>query len=188
MIKKGSKLIDQLSPNEKKEYLRERELKKLERSNADKVLRRFASQIKEIGFIRTKPTFFVRETNLIAEFIHVHKYSFGPYFRIHTCIRVLNDSRESIALTGPIEKDFKASEYKFEYESSIESVEVCANEMATFVKKESESWYQQWSDRNSLLQDNSPLHDQDKLYLKEAILGKSVKSNVLRSKKLLKIE
>ncbi len=187
-MEKGTKLIDHLTPENKKEYLKKRKLKIVERSNADKVLRRFANRIKMYGFIRTKPTYFVRESELVVEFIQIHKYSFGPCFRVQTCIRVLNDSREYIALNGPSETDFKPTKYKFDYEQSIESVEACAKIMENFVKNKSVPWYKKWNDRKSLLQENSPLDDQAKLYLKEAIQGKTVDAHVVLSRNLLKIK
>ncbi len=163
-------------------------LKKIERSNADKILRRFANRIKPIGFIRTKTTFFVRDTDLVAEFIHVHKYTFGPYFRIHTCIRVLNDARDFIALTGPIESEFKTKTYKFEFDESKESVENCAEEMANFVENESVPWFKRWENTKLLLDDDSPLNDQDKQYLTDAMQGNVIKKYVEQSRALLKLQ
>jgi hypothetical protein len=68
-----------------------RDLKPIERSNAGKVLRRFAKQLLPLGY-RRKSTFFAREAGHIIQFLHLHKFSFGPNFRMHVCIRVLNET------------------------------------------------------------------------------------------------
>ena len=160
--------------------------KKQERSNADKVLRRFANRIKAHDFVRTKPTFFVREVDLLAEFIHIHKYTFGPNFRMHVCLRVLNEPLDFIALSGPTDRELQNGT-NFQYGSDIESVETCAARMAEFVTNHAEPWFSRWRDRKSLLSQESPLYDEQKSALEEAINGNSKTENVLKSKAELKI-
>ena len=161
--------------------------KKLEWSNAGKVLRRFAKRIKDYGYIRTKPTFFVREAGPVVEFIHVHKFTFGPYFRMHICLRILNESQDFIALAGPTEREL-LQEAKFEYSGEIETVEACANLMSDFVANHVESWYLKWTDRSLLLAEDSPLYDDQKEALLAAINGKTDSENEQLSRSLLKIE
>ncbi|WP_444898463.1 hypothetical protein ACJJIX_15950 [Microbulbifer sp. VAAC004] len=160
--------------------------KKLERSNADKILRRFAKEIKKLGFSRTKPTFFVRESGLIVEFVHIHKYTFGPCFRMHVCIRVLNESLDFIALAGPTERELSEG-VRFDFGEEIDSVERCAKIMSDFVVHYAEPWFLKWSDRTLLLEHNSPLNDTQKIALEAALKGKSNSKNVETSKTLLKI-
>lgn len=160
--------------------------KKLERSNADKVLRRFAKQIKEYGFTRTKPTFFVREAGLVVEFIHLHKYTFGPCFRMHICIRVLNEPKDFVALAGPTESELD-EDVCFDYGRAMESVESCAKIMSGFVANHAEPWFKRWTDRASLLENDSPLYDDQKAALEAALNGESNRNNVEMSKSLLKI-
>ncbi len=160
--------------------------KKLERSNADKVLRRFANNIKDLGFKRTKPTFFVREVDFLIEFIHIHKYTFDSTFRMHICLRVLNESRDFIALSGPTDRELQEGT-NFRFGKDIESVEACAVRMAEFVHSHAELWFSTWHDRKLLLADGSPLYDDQKLALEEAIIGNFNINNVIASKAELKI-
>jgi hypothetical protein len=160
--------------------------KKLEKSNAGKTLTRFSSHIKSLGFKRVKPTFWIREKELFVEFIHIHKYTFGPYFRIHTCIRPYNNSFSSVALSGPTEKELKP-EVSFEYEATIESVEQCATKMASFVQRYSEAWFRKWAEPSSLLESDSPLYADQIAELKQAIKGNVNPKWVKLTKELLKI-
>ena len=85
-----------------------RDLKRIERSNAGKVLRRFAKQLSRMGYHR-RSTYFARETGQIIQFLHLHKFTFGPKFRMHVCIRVLNETLDFVALTGITNEAFKLS-------------------------------------------------------------------------------
>ncbi|WOI35686.1 hypothetical protein R1T43_10625 [Alteromonas sp. CI.11.F.A3] len=160
--------------------------KKLERSNADKVLRRLTNQIKPLGFKRTKPTFWVREREHLVQFIHIHKYTFGPFFRIHTCVRPLNSSLEFIALFGPIERELNAAA-KFEYTEEPSSVEVCALAISQFISTFSEEWYSTLGTSTALLSSESVLDAQEKMSLRESLDGKVNTSNIERTRVLLKI-
>jgi hypothetical protein len=160
--------------------------KKLERSNTDKVLRRFAKHIRGYGFKRTKPTFFVREAGPVVEFIHLHKYTFGPCFRMHICFRVLNESKDFVALSGPTEREF-LQDVSFDFAKNIESVDCCAKDLSDFVANYVEPWFKHWSDRSLLLKDSSPLYDDQKVALEAALNDKPNSSNLERSKSLFKI-
>ncbi|WP_394224516.1 hypothetical protein [Alteromonas gracilis] len=160
--------------------------KKLERSNADKVLRRLTNQIKPLGFVRTKPTFWVREREHLVQFIHIHKYTFGPFFRIHTCVRPLNSNLEFVALFGPIEQELSETA-KFEYTEDINSVENCASTMSQFISTFSEEWYSTLGSLTTLLSSNSVLDAQEKISLQESLDGNSKTSNIDRTRSSLKI-
>jgi len=160
--------------------------KKVEKSNCSKVLRRFNNQIKSSGFARVKPTFWVREKEHFVQFIHIHKYTFGPYFRIHTCVRPFNASFKAIALTGPTEKEL-APDVTFEFADSEESVEQCSTKMASFVLRYSEPWFNKWHSAELLLTESSPLDNQQKLELKQALEGNVNLEWVNLTKALLKI-
>ena len=160
--------------------------KKLERSNSDKVLRRLTNQIKPLGFKRTKPTFWVREREHLVQFIHIHKYTFGPFFRIHTCVRPLNSSLEFIALFGPIERELNAAA-KFEYTEEPSSVEDCALAISQFISTFSEEWYSTLGTSTALLSSESVLDTQEKMSLRESLDGKVNTSNIERTRVLLKI-
>ncbi|MDP2596561.1 hypothetical protein [Alteromonas stellipolaris] len=160
--------------------------KKLERSNADKVLRRLTNQIKPLGFVRTKPTFWVREQEYLVQFIHIHKFTFGPCFRLHTCVRPLNSELEFIGLFGPIERELSATT-KFEYTEASNSVENCASAMSQFISTFSEEWYATLGSLATLLSSESVLDAQEKTSLQESLDGNSKISNIERTRLLLKI-
>ena len=160
--------------------------KKLERSNAAKVLRRLTNQIGILGFNRTKPTFWTREIEHLVHFIHIHKFSFGPYFRIHTCVRVLNSPLNGIALFGPSEQEL-VDDSRFTFSESLDSVENCAKSMADFISNYSEKWYRDLHKPSILLGASSVLNEQDKASLQKALDGQAIDSNIERSRLLLKI-
>jgi hypothetical protein len=160
--------------------------KKVEKSNCGKVLRRFTNHIKTLEFTRVKPTFWVREKEHFVQFIHIHKYTFGPYFRIHTCVRPFNASFKAIALTGPTEKEL-VPDVSFEYAESEESIEQCSIKMASFVLRYSEPWFKKWHSAESLLSESSPLDKEQKMQLKQALEGNVNSEWVNLTKALLKI-
>jgi hypothetical protein len=104
-----------------------RDLKRIERSNAGKVLRRFANGIAPSGY-RRKSTYFSREFGHLIQFLHVHKFSFGPQFRIHVCLRVLNEPQSFVALQGIESGDF-ADYRSLSFEDSESSIIRCAERM-----------------------------------------------------------
>lgn len=160
--------------------------KKLERSNANKVLRRLTNQIEPLGFRRTKPTFWVREREHLVQFIHIHKYTFGPFFRIHTCVRPLNSSLEFVALFGPIEQELNGAA-KFKYTEEPSSLEGCALAMSQFISTFSEEWYSTFGTLTALLSSESVLDTKEKISLRESLDGKVDILNIERTRLLLKI-
>ena len=107
--------------------------KNVERNGRDKVLRQLSTELIQFGFSRTKSTYFTRPKTFWIELAHIHKFSFGPYLRIHLGIRVLGDEEDSVALNGPDSdkvRDWRLffldqRRYSFEYESSSSSIEKC---------------------------------------------------------------
>ena len=68
----------------------------------DEQVRRLVSKLlAPFGLARTKPTYWTRPRESVVEFVHLHLYTFGPVFRIHLGIHVLNDPRDFVALNGP---------------------------------------------------------------------------------------
>jgi hypothetical protein len=121
--------------------------KKIEKSNKDKILRRVAKELKEFDFSRAKTTFFVREIGPIIEFLHFHKYSYAPDFRIHTCIRVLNDQRDWIALQGFDSHPYQCldspngKKYIFNFYKTNESIDRSVEYIVEFVSEVSNPWF-----------------------------------------------
>jgi hypothetical protein len=159
-----------------------RDLKRIERSNAGKVLRRLAKGIAPSGY-RRKSTFFARETGHLIQFLHVHKFSFGPQFRMHVCLRVLNEPQSFVALQGIDSGDF-AGYRSLSFEDNESSIIRCAERMAAFVSEVAEPWFAKWQEE-ALLRRDSPLYRDAQEALAEARSGKSDPVNANRSRVLL---
>jgi hypothetical protein len=161
------------------EYLAQRrEPKRIERSNAGKVLRRFAKQLKPNGYHR-RSTYFARESSHVIQFLHLHKFSFGPHFRMHVCIRVLNDPLDYVALSGITNDAFKLS-----FEDNETSLNACATQMVAFVSDVAEGWFSQWTEQ-ALTGPDSPIPLDARDALIRAREGKANPANVAQSRILL---
>jgi len=120
--------------------------KKQEARDAQKVLRLLAKKLRPLGFERTKPTFFVRPGNVLLEFVHVHKYTFGPRFRLHLGVRVRFDRFAAQALNGPAYDGAPGAseagaQARFNYGSDVEAIEACAEAMAQTVETAGNEWF-----------------------------------------------
>jgi hypothetical protein len=155
-----------------------RDLKRIERSNAGKVLRRFAKLVSPMRY-RRRSTFFAREAGHIIQFLHLHKLSFGPEFRMHVCIRVLNDSRHHVALSGITNDAFKLS-----FEDNDASLNYCATQMIAFVSEIGEGWFSHWREP-ALLGPDSPISKDAQDALVQSLEGNADPANVHRSRLLL---
>jgi hypothetical protein len=148
--------------------------RKQQSRDAQKVLRLFAHRMRELGFERTKPSFFIRPQPWVIEFVHLHKYTFGPCFRSHLGIRVRRDDWSSVALNGPT-ADVRYYEdgawaRRFEYTPDPASMHKCANDLADYVSTDALSWFETVCDPYFLLTaDDSPLYKQEKAALSEAL-------------------
>lgn len=160
-----------------------RKNKALERSNAGKVLRGFARQLKTRGYVR-KSTFFARERGHVIQFLHVHKFSFGPCFRVHACIRVLNDSRSHPVLNGISSDDHAHYRMSIEFQNDEQSLNTCAEEMLSYVTQVVEPWFNQQT-YSALLGASSPLYPEEREALKAALSGESNEANIALSRSLL---
>jgi len=154
--------------------------RKQQSKDAQKVLRLLAHRLKGVGFERTKPSFFVRPRPWVIEFIHLHKYTFGPCFRTHLGIRVRADDWSAAALNGPTADGAHVSDgkwtHRFEYTSESASFCTCAEALADYVIGSALSWFEAVRDPSFLLAaEDSPLYDSEKDALRKA-LGEGAES------------
>jgi hypothetical protein len=154
--------------------------KRVERSNHGKVMRRVAGFVAPLGFRRAKSTFFVRRHDLVIEFIHLHKYSFTPAYRVHLGVRVLNDLFPACALNGPNSHPFtccgspNGSQYTLDFGPDQASVERCSAEIHRWCIEVGMPWFNQFHDPQVLLSDAaSPLGENEKARLRLAMGGES---------------
>jgi hypothetical protein len=141
--------------------------KRVERNIARRIVRAVARELRDVGFHQTKPTFVIRPGDLVTPFFHFHKFTFGPYFRIHLGVRVMNDTFVALALNGP-------------------SHEHCIQEMVSYCRTEGLPWLERWSDPKALLEaQDSPLRSEDQQALSNALAGRFNVQAIALSESLL---
>ncbi len=137
--------------------------KKQESRDAQKVLRLLAKKLKSLGFERTKPTFFTRSGPYVLEFLHVHKFTFGPTFRVHFGVRVRSEIFAAAHLNGPDSDSIvdpkmpDLRRYRFSFTPNEASWESCAEAMLECVATEGLHWFASLANPTSLLSSESPL-------------------------------
>jgi hypothetical protein len=137
-----------------------------ERSLARKIVRQVATNMRPFGYRLTKPTFLCREYPQIIAFFHFHKFSFGPYFRVHFGIRVLNSSFVARALNGPSFEDAE------EYGEDDESVSRYVQKLSELLITEGIPWVEDWlSPERLVAESRSPLAQDEKSNLLRALSG-----------------
>src|ERR1017187_4079979 len=117
-----------------------------EQSLARKIVRAAARNMKPFGYSQTKPTFLCREypPHLIA-FFHFHKFTYGPYIRVHFGIRVLNSKFDAHHLNGP------SIERAGEYCDDDESVSHCIQMLTELLIRDGLPWVESWLDPQRLI-------------------------------------
>jgi hypothetical protein len=154
--------------------------KEQERKIAKRIVKVVASKLIPFGFKQTKPTFVCRKYTFLVAFFHFHKFTFGPYFRIHFGIRVLNDDFDSPALNGPM---FKVAG---EYGENEPSIKECITKMIKICTNDGLPWFETWTDINRLVNDSdSPLRGPIKASLQAHINGHQDFHRISASLKML---
>ncbi len=121
--------------------------------------------MKPFGYLQTKPTFLCREypPHLIA-FFHFHKFTFGPRFRAHFGIRVLNSGFDARHLNGP------SIEHAGVYGDDDETVRCCIQALTELLIRDGLPWVQGWLDPQRLLSaSDSPLQKKEREDLRAAL-------------------
>jgi hypothetical protein len=158
--------------------------KRIERSQTDKALRRLRRLLAPLGFERTKPRFFTRSREFVIEFVHVHKLTFEPGFRVHLGLRVTNDAFEACSLNGPAtDSSYPAT---LEFDASEQSVGQCAAQILHYVEGVGEAWFLKWRDLDRLVSDPaSPLDATAKACLQDAMSAGGDPDHTARTRALL---
>jgi hypothetical protein len=161
---------------------------KAKRRLAEVIRRRFTGRLMPTGFLRTKPTFWVRPKVHRLEFVHLHLFSFAPSFRVHFGVRVLNDTFPTAALNGLSSADGfygPRREFVFEFSGQEESLEGCVADLVRFVTTVGLPWFAGLSDTESLLGSTSPLAPNERAALREALDGGTRSEVEAASRKIL---
>jgi hypothetical protein len=154
--------------------------KSVERACHGKVLRRVAGLLAPLGFRRAKTTFFIHPQEWVIEFIHLHKYSFAPSYRVHLGIRVLNDVFPAQALNGLDSHAYtcavspNGSHYRLEFGPDQASIQECSAEIRRWCSDVGSPWFNKFRDPHALLTGSaSPLGENEKARLRLAMVGES---------------
>jgi hypothetical protein len=154
--------------------------KRVERNIARRIVGAVARELEDLGFRQTKPTFVIRPGDIVTAFFHFHKFTFGPYFRIHLGVRVMNDTFVALALNGP------SHEHAGQYSEREEDIQQCIRNIVTYCRTEGLPWLHRWSDPKTLLAaPDSPLHAEDQQALSNALAGRSNLAAIALSESLL---
>jgi hypothetical protein len=154
--------------------------KRVERNIARRIVRAVARELGDVGFRQTKPTFVIWPSDLVTPFFHFHKFTFGPYFRIHLGVRVMNDTFVALALNGP------SHEHADQYSEREEDIQQCVLKMVGYCRTEGLPWLERWSDPKAILQpQGSPLRPEDQQALSNALAGRFKVETIALSESLL---
>lgn len=169
---------------------------KLERSCKEKILRRLAKLLLPSDFKRSKPTFYTRVRLPVIEFIHIHKFTFEPSFRLHLGIRVVNDPCKAVALNGPMSDEYTGPVsvfapkrvYDFHYDESDDSLDRCVVDMTNFVAGVGEKWFESNRALEQLARSpESPLSSDARTALTRALAGEIEQKFVAQTRTLLNV-
>lgn len=145
-----------------------------------KIVRAVGKELRSRGFLHAKPTFLVRPFDRFAQFVHLHKFTFGPCFRVHLGVRVMNDPFVAIALNGP------SFEHAGSYDAEEEESLACTRKLIALVEREGLAWFSALSDVDRLLRSSvSPLKNRDRDALLEDVSGKRNEASWQVSERLL---
>lgn len=155
--------------------------KEEERKIARRIVRRVAKEFCSRGFLHTRPTYLVRPLGPFAQFVHFHKFTFGPHFRVHLGVRVMNGPFDAVALNGP----------SFEHAGSFDSLEdetlACTKQLISLIEKKGLGWFAVFATADALLSSSSPLRSEDREALRDDIGGAKNELNWRKSATLLSL-
>lgn len=154
--------------------------KRVERNIARRIVRAIARELAADGFRQTKPTFLIRPGDIATGFFHFHKFTFGPCFRIHLGVRVMNGTFDALALNGPIH------EHAGQYSEQDKDIKQCIRNMVAYCREQGLPWLQRWSDPRALLKSHgSPLSPEDQRAVSNALAGRFNADAIALSESLL---
>jgi len=133
------------------------------------------------GYALTKPTFICREYPHTVAFFHFHKFAFGPQFRVHFGIRVLNSALPAPHLNGP---SFSAGTYRDDEQSTRD----CIQTLTELLIRDGLPWIERWMSPEKLVSDSdTPLCEADKVSLRRALTSGPDADHVALSSALLRL-
>jgi hypothetical protein len=147
------------------------------------VFKILTERLKPLGFTKRGTSWWQRQSDLVWQRIHIHKFTFTENFRVHAAIHVFGSEDRAPSLNGIHshdgwhEKKFvgvPVKRYDFAFQDNPESIRKSANELGDYIEDFVIPWFEKWKDEQLLLTDNkSPLHEQQKEFLREAHLQRT---------------
>jgi len=132
-----------------------------------------------------------RSLECTVQFVHLHLFTYGPRFRVHWGIRVLNDTFPAPALNGLSSYDgwaLASRKYVFAFSSSPDTATTCADELAAFVSEVGVPWFESFATPDVLLVPDGPLGHEAMLRLRLALEGQPDPVAIAASRKMLGIQ
>ncbi|MGN7515814.1 MAG: hypothetical protein ACTHOM_15670 [Allomuricauda sp.] len=169
---------------------------KTKRQLKEKIFKSITEGLSLNGFERSKSTFWVRQKTNSIQFIHIHTFSYAYSFRVHLGIRVKNDSFDATALNGPCTRDgwwetkkLFSKKRSLQFSDDLEVINKCAGNIIEYVETVGVPWFDQFKDENELLvNEKSPLGDEEKKLLKDMMNEMANEENLKLSNKVLGIK
>lgn len=122
--------------------------KAVEKKGKNKILKELSIQLKSIGFERYKSNFFLRKRNSAIQFIHLHKFTFSPEFRIHFGIKASNNDDSLFFLDGLDSSKYQCKnspndkKYNFRFYKTEETIKRCVDNIFQFCLEVGEKWFE----------------------------------------------
>jgi hypothetical protein len=160
------------------------ELTKLVGRREEEVCVALSREVGRLGFERTRKKLWVRLHEHIADVLLLHRggSSYGApsngsvSLRLHLAIRVLNESSAAIHLNGP-DSDGAPREDRYHLRfnaESLDSFDRCVFDLARYVREIGEPWFSLFRHADALLSHGeTPLHQDAKISLRDALAGRS---------------
>ena len=176
------------------------ELSQIVRKGVDKAYEEFSTRVEKLGYIRNKKTLWVRPGQNTADVITLSRSgaSYGaPYnasvtININLLIRVFNDYHDFLIFNGPECDPSTGREFGFHHRFNAKSgstFERCIDDLERYVIEQGEPWFKKYRNESLLITDNdSPISDEIKPLLSEALKGNVNSENISQSEKLLGIK
>lgn len=120
-------------------------------------MRELGDRIALLGFTPSRSTFFTRVSGDFVEFLHVHRFRGALEFRVHCGARALDDATPHAVLNGPSSDSVVTHFpnplvprrlYRFNFDSSPESIRRCVESMFDFCRNSGETWFARWREQH----------------------------------------
>ena len=120
-------------------------------------IRELGNRLIQLGFKPARSTFFIRVRGDFIEFFHLHKFRDSLEFRVHCGVRALDEKTPNAILNGPSSDSIvslfpnpliPSRKYRFNFDTSPESIHRCVESMFDFCGKTGESWFREWREQH----------------------------------------